>query len=273
MLLFAALLAAVVNPVVFSPFLYPLETWSPAIQGCVYTAIALYGFVGLLTLKAVLTHEPAKPLEWLWAFVFIVLGWLYVVTHFTLQAVAFIKVFIGKEGAWEVTERCARRPPERCGPGTFRVLSGYFPSFGEVASTRLAGAFPGRRAAWRRQGSAARRWDAEGRLATEWLRWSPRAAAAAAAAAARRPSTRLGWAAAPYARAPARLRCGCRCWRLRRARPKLVAGPGRCEMYSVGVAPYYSVGTRVLVCACVICRVLQCPVRVAALYMCMYWYA
>lgn len=115
MLLFAALLAAVVNPVVFSPFLYPLETWSPAIQGCVYTAIALYGFVGLLTLKAVLTHEPAKPLEWLWAFVFIVLGWLYVVTHFTLQAVAFIKVFIGKEGAWEVTERCARRPPERCG--------------------------------------------------------------------------------------------------------------------------------------------------------------
>jgi len=104
-LLFAALMGAVVNPIITSPFVYPLPTWSISIQCCVYTAVALYVFVAGLGLCFVLQHEPRNPLGWLWVVVFFVLGWLYVGLHFTLQTVAFVKVVSGNLGEWTVTER------------------------------------------------------------------------------------------------------------------------------------------------------------------------
>ena len=145
MLLFAALMAAVVNPIVTSPFVYPLPTWSYAIQAaqrqrrpfprdrspigtspflgpsshplapfwpcavqaCVYTALALYVFVAGLALCLVVHHERAAPAKWLWVALFFVVGWLYVALHFALQTVAFVKVVTGRLGEWTVTQRSA----------------------------------------------------------------------------------------------------------------------------------------------------------------------
>ncbi len=104
-LLFAAVTAVVINPVVMSPFIYPIHTWSLAVQVCVYAAIGLCAFVFLLALRASLKHERSA-LSCLFVFLFMAGGWLYVAGHFALQTVAFVKVFTGKEGGWEVTSRC-----------------------------------------------------------------------------------------------------------------------------------------------------------------------
>jgi len=106
-LLFAAVLAAVINPVITSPYVYPLFSWSLEVQVCVLTAVVLYAFVGALALHhSNVYEEPRKqPMAMLSIIFFFIVGWLYVVIHFTLQTIAFVKVFLGKEGGWEVTAR------------------------------------------------------------------------------------------------------------------------------------------------------------------------
>jgi len=107
LLLFAAVLAAVINPVITSPLMYPLFSWSLEVQICVLTAVVLYAFVALLALHhANVYEEPRRqPTAMVSIIVFFVVGWLYVVIHFTLQTIAFVKVFLGREGRWEVTTR------------------------------------------------------------------------------------------------------------------------------------------------------------------------
>ena len=105
-LLLAAVLAAVINPLLMSPFIYPLETWSLKVQLCVTTAVALYCFVAALGVTASLQHDGRqRPLAVVSLVLFFVFGWLYVILHFATHTVAFIKVFTGTEGGWEVTAR------------------------------------------------------------------------------------------------------------------------------------------------------------------------
>ena len=105
-LLLAAVLAAVINPILFSPIVYPLYTWSLAVQICVYTAVVLYCFVAALAVTYSLHHDGRRrPTAVAAVAIFMVVGWLYVVLHFTLHTVAFLKVFMGREGGWQVTMR------------------------------------------------------------------------------------------------------------------------------------------------------------------------
>jgi len=105
-LLLAAVLAAVINPVVTSPFIYPLFTWSLPIVICVLAAVYLYIFVSMLGIHSAYTHEQGRRVvAAISVAIFFVFGWVYVVTHFTLQSIAFVKVFIFKEYKWEVTAR------------------------------------------------------------------------------------------------------------------------------------------------------------------------
>ena len=105
LLLLAAVLAAVINPVLTSPLIYPLTTWSLPIQICVYVAVSLYAFVALLGLSHALKHEWRRPWAIVSLVVFFLFGWLYVILHFATHTVAFIKVFTGSTGKWEVTAR------------------------------------------------------------------------------------------------------------------------------------------------------------------------
>ena len=105
LLLLAAVLAAVINPVITSPFVYPLFTWSVAVQACVYSAVASYAFVAIYAMCTAVAYDRHRPLSVLSVAVFFVIGWLYVVLHFTLHTFAFIKVFTGRVGGWQVTER------------------------------------------------------------------------------------------------------------------------------------------------------------------------
>ena len=106
MLLFAALLAAVINPIITSPFIYPLPTWSRSIQRCVYVTLALYGFIAVYGLATALcperlqlryvppaaqTHPHSRIGTALWVAIFFCCSGLYVIMHFTLQTVAFFK--------------------------------------------------------------------------------------------------------------------------------------------------------------------------------------
>ena len=72
---------------------------------CVYVAVSLYGFVALLGISLGIKYDWQRP----WALAslccFFMLGWLYVILHFATHTVAFIKVFLGAEGKWEVTAR------------------------------------------------------------------------------------------------------------------------------------------------------------------------
>jgi len=104
-LLLAAVLAAVINPLLMSPLMYPLETWSLPIQICVSTAVCSYLFVAVLGLSASLQHDRQRPLAIVALGFFFLLGWLYVVLHFSTHTIAFIKVFTGNEGGWQVTTR------------------------------------------------------------------------------------------------------------------------------------------------------------------------
>ena len=119
-LLFAALLAAVINPIITSPFIYPLPTWSSSIQRCVYVTLGLYSFIALFGLATALCPEPlqlryAPPAAHthphsrvgtaVWVAIFFCCSGLYVIMHFTLQTVAFFKVFRNKVGEWTVTQR------------------------------------------------------------------------------------------------------------------------------------------------------------------------
>jgi hypothetical protein len=130
LLLLAALLAAIINPVITSPFVYPLPTWSYSIQICVYVTLALYGFIaafGLVTALCPegihLEHVPPAAATYphsrigtaLWVAIFFGCSGLYVVAHFTLQTVAFFKVFTNKVGEWTVTQRGAN-PASRLAP-------------------------------------------------------------------------------------------------------------------------------------------------------------
>ena len=105
-LLLAALMAAVINPVITSPFVYPLPTWSPTIQTLCYTMLGFYLFVAVLGLATAVWHER-RPSVWLWTALFFAFGWLYVALHFALHTVAFLKVVTGNIGSWTVTSRSA----------------------------------------------------------------------------------------------------------------------------------------------------------------------
>ena len=105
LLLLAAVLAAVVNPLLMSPFIYPLETWSLSVQICVSTAVVLYVFVAGIAISKAITYNLKRPLSLVALVVFFVLGWIYVVLHFLTHTIAFLRVFTGTEGAWEVTAR------------------------------------------------------------------------------------------------------------------------------------------------------------------------
>ena len=105
LLLLAAVLAAVINPVLTSPFVYPLTTWSMPIQVCVYVAIAGYAFVALLGIRHALVFDRHRHWTALSLAVFFLMSWLYVILHFTTHSIAFVKVFLGKEGGWQVTTR------------------------------------------------------------------------------------------------------------------------------------------------------------------------
>ena len=97
-----------VAQVITSPFVYPLFTWSLQVQACVYTAVMLYIFVAALALNASSVHDvgpPRQPMAMISIIIFFIFGWVYVVGHFTLQSIAFVKVFLGREGAWQVTAR------------------------------------------------------------------------------------------------------------------------------------------------------------------------
>ena len=107
-LLLAAVLAAVVNPLLMSPFVYPLSTWSLKVQICVYSAVSLYCFVALIGILKCIQHDRARPLAILSLAAFFLLGWVYVVLHFTTHTIAFVKVFTGTEGEWQVTTRSSR---------------------------------------------------------------------------------------------------------------------------------------------------------------------
>jgi len=138
LLLLAALLAAVINPIITSPFIYPLPTWSVSIQTCVYVTLVFYGFIAiygfatalcperihdqrlpprhrLLTSPndVVVPHELARSRAGaaLWVLLFFVFSGVYVIVHFTLQTVAFFKVFRGKVGEWTVTQRTGNPMP------------------------------------------------------------------------------------------------------------------------------------------------------------------
>lgn len=100
------MLAAVINPVITSPFVYPLPTWSPTIQTLCYTTLVFYLFVAVLGLATVVGHER-RPAVWLWVALFFAFGWLYVGLHFALHTVAFLKVVTGNIGRWKVTSRAA----------------------------------------------------------------------------------------------------------------------------------------------------------------------
>lgn len=104
-LLLAAVLAAVINPLLMSPMVYPLDTWSLSVQVCVYAAVCLYCFVAALALGASLEHDRRRPLAFVSLALFFLFGWAYVVLHFSTHTVAFIKVFTGTEGKWQVTTR------------------------------------------------------------------------------------------------------------------------------------------------------------------------
>jgi len=137
-LLFAALLAAVINPIITSPFIYPLPTWSNAIQRCVYVTLGLYSFIAAFGLVTALcpdrahlrlnprdapnapavqtqTHPHSRVATAVWVTIFFCCSGLYVVMHFTLQTVAFFKVFRNKVGEWTVTQRAAN-PASRLQP-------------------------------------------------------------------------------------------------------------------------------------------------------------
>jgi len=88
-----------------SPFVYPLDTWPLSVQLCVITAVCCYCFVALIAILASIQHDRQRPLAILSLGVFFVCGWLYVVLHFTTHTVAFLKVFTGTQGEWQVTTR------------------------------------------------------------------------------------------------------------------------------------------------------------------------
>jgi cellulose synthase/poly-beta-1,6-N-acetylglucosamine synthase-like glycosyltransferase len=106
MLLLAAVLAAVVNPVITSPFFYPLSTWEEPIQGLCYTALSLYGLIAILGVGHAVHYDlRRRPLAVLAVVAFLCMGWVYVIVHFATHIVAFVKVFTGSEGGWKVTAR------------------------------------------------------------------------------------------------------------------------------------------------------------------------
>lgn len=67
--------------------------------------MSLYVFVAALGLSLGLTHERHRPWTLVSLCVFFIFGWLYVILHFATHTVAFIKVFTGSTGKWEVTMR------------------------------------------------------------------------------------------------------------------------------------------------------------------------
>ena len=89
------------------------------LQLCVLTAVVLYAFVALLAICAGIAHDRHRPLSIAGVALFMVFGWLYVVLHFTLHTIAFIKVFTGRVGGWKVTERSIKgTSPPVVGTGT-----------------------------------------------------------------------------------------------------------------------------------------------------------
>ena len=104
-LLLAAVLAAVINPLLMSPLVYPINTWSIKVQVCVYSAVFFYCFIALIGVIKSMQHDRARPLAIVSLGAFFLLGWVYVVLHFILHTIAFIKVFTGTQGGWEVTTR------------------------------------------------------------------------------------------------------------------------------------------------------------------------
>jgi cellulose synthase/poly-beta-1,6-N-acetylglucosamine synthase-like glycosyltransferase len=106
-LLVSAFMGACINPIIMSPFLYPLWTWSLEVRWCVYVTLLAYTFVALYSVCSCMWHERARPYSWLGVALFFVFGWAYIAWHAVLQTVALFRVARGTIGEWTVTKRSA----------------------------------------------------------------------------------------------------------------------------------------------------------------------
>lgn len=106
-LLVSAFMGACINPIIMSPFLYPLWTWSFKVRWCVYVTLLAYTFVALYSVCSCMWHERARPYSWLGVGLFFVFGWGYIAWHAVLQSIALARVARGTVGEWTVTRRTA----------------------------------------------------------------------------------------------------------------------------------------------------------------------
>lgn len=104
-LLVSAFLGAVVNPILMSPFAYPLWTWSTPVRYCTYITLLFYSFVAAYSVCSCVWHERYRPFSWVGVALFYALGWLYI--------------------GWHALHRCAARTPPPPAPlSSRRVLGG-----------------------------------------------------------------------------------------------------------------------------------------------------
>ena len=102
---FSAFLGAVVNPILMSPFAYPLWTWSTPVRYCTYITLLFYSFVAAYSVCSCVWHERYRPFSWVGVALFYALGWLYI--------------------GWHALHRCAARTPPPPAPlSSRRVLGG-----------------------------------------------------------------------------------------------------------------------------------------------------
>jgi len=86
---------------------------------CVLTAVVLYIFVACLAIVTAIQTEPRRRIVAAGSIlVFFIFGWFYVVSHFTLQSIAFFRVFIWKSSKWEVTTRLLHGTSPLDAPGS-----------------------------------------------------------------------------------------------------------------------------------------------------------
>ena len=83
-----------------------------------YTAVSSYIFVAMLAIAAAVEHDRPRPKSIASVAVFMLVSWVYVVLHFATHTVAFIKVFTGTEGKWEVTTRSIKGTSPAAGGAT-----------------------------------------------------------------------------------------------------------------------------------------------------------
>lgn len=74
---------------------------------CAFGSLAFYLTTMVLSLhhSNVYEFKHRQPMALVAIVGFFLSGALYVISHFSLQTIAFAKVFLGREGEWEVTAR------------------------------------------------------------------------------------------------------------------------------------------------------------------------